>query len=146
MTDKPTTKKPDSKYKIGEDAARAQLDMLYAYYEIDFDELPKELGTALKATDLKLLKSVRLGRVEIGVDSNNVIKVVQNIRNGEQLIYREIDGKAKVAMGGKDEKDSYGKAYALMGSLCGSGETAITQLKSHDLSVVECLGTVFLQA
>ena len=42
MTDKPTTKKPDSKYKIGEDAARAQLDMLYAYYEIDFDELPKE--------------------------------------------------------------------------------------------------------
>ena len=133
-------------YKIGKEAAREQLDMLYDYYEIDFDELPKELGTALKATDLKLLKSVRLGRVEISMDEQNVIKVVQNIRNGDPLIYREIDGQAKVAMGGKDEKDHYGKAYALMGSLCGLGETAIIKLKSHDLSVVECLGTVFLQA
>lgn len=145
MTDN-ITKIADSKYKLGKDAARAQLDMLYAYYEIDFSELPEKLSTVLKATDLKLLKSVRLGRVEIGVDSNNVIKVTQNIRNGEQLIYREIDGKAKVAMGSKDENDSYGKAYALMGSLCGIGEAGITQLKSHDLSVVECLGTVFLQA
>ena len=145
MTDN-ITKIKDSKYKIGKDAARAQLDMLYAYYEIDFDELPKELGTALKATDLKLLKSVRLGRVEISVDENNAIKVIQNIRNGDPLVYREIDGAAKVAMGGKDEKDSYGKAYALMGSLCGLGESAIIKLKSHDLSVVECLGTVFLQA
>ena len=133
-------------YKIGKEAAREQLDMLYDYYEIDFDELPKELGTALKATDLKLLKSVRIGRVEISMDEQNVIKVVQNIRNGDPLIYREIDGQAKVAMGGKDEKDHYGKAYALMGSLCGLGETAIIKLKSHDLSVVECLGTVFLQA
>ena len=133
-------------YKIGKEAAREQLDMLYDYYEIDFDELPKELGTALKATDLKLLKSVRLGRVEISMDEQNVIKVVQNIRNGDPLIYREIDGQAKVAMGDKDEKDHYGKAYALMGSLCGLGETAIIKLKSHDLSVVECLGTVFLQA
>ena len=133
-------------YKIGKEAAREQLNMLYDYYEIDFDELPKELGTALKATDLKLLKSVRIGRVEISMDEQNVIKVVQNIRNGDPLIYREIDGQAKVAMGGKDEKDHYGKAYALMGSLCGLGETAIIKLKSHDLSVVECLGTVFLQA
>lgn len=145
MTDN-ITKIADSKYKLGKDAARAQLDMLYAYYEIDFDELPEKLSVALKATDLKLLKSVRLGRIEIGVDSNNVIKVVQNIRSGEQLVYREIDGKAKVAMGNKDENDSYGKAYALMGSLCGIGEAGVTQMKSHDLSVVECLGTVFLQA
>jgi len=145
MVDK-VTKLADSKFKIGSDAARAQLDMLYAYYEIDFDELPKEQGNALKATDLKLLKSVRLGRIEIGVNSNNVITVVQNTRNGEQLVYREIDGKAKVAMGNKGENDSYGKAYALMGSLCGVGEAGVTQLKSHDLSVVECLGTVFLLA
>jgi hypothetical protein len=140
------TKIADSKFKIGKEAARAQLDTLYEYYEIDFNELPEELGKALRATDLKLLKSVRLGRVEISLDDNSIIKVVQNIRSGEPLEYREIDGQAKVAMGGKDEKDHYGKAYALMGALCGLGETAITQLKSHDLSVAECLGTVFLQA
>ena len=133
-------------YKIGKEAAREQLDTLYDYYEIDFSELPKDVGKALRAVDLKLLKSVRLGRVEISTDENGVIKVVQNLRNNDQLIYKEIDGKAKVAMGGKDENDSYGKAYALMGSLCGVGEAGVTQLKSHDLSVVECLGTVFLQA
>jgi len=146
MTDKTKAEKPVSKFKVSAESAREQLDMLYEYYEIDFDELPEKLGTALKATDLKLLKSVRLGRIEISLDGQNTIKVVQNIRSGDQLVYKEIDGKAKVAMGGKDENDSYGRAYALMGALCGVGEAGISQLKSHDLSVVECLGTVFLQA
>ena len=136
----------DSRFKLGTEAAREQLNVLYDYYEIDFSELPEKLKTALEATDKKLLKSVRLGRVEISLDEKNIVKVVQTIRNGEPLVYREIDGAAKVAMGSKDENDAYGKAYALMGALCGLGETAITQLKSHDLSVVECLGTVFLQA
>ena len=132
--------------KVSAEAAREQLDVLYSYYEIDFDDMPEKLGEALKATDRKLVKAVQKGRIEIGTDDNGIIKVTQHIRNGEPLEYREIDGSAKIAMGGKDENDSYGKAYALMGSLCGLGETAITQLKSHDLSVVECLGTVFLQA
>ena len=140
------TQMADSKLKVGEEAAREQLDMLYDYYEIDFNDLPEKLKTALEATDKKLLKSVRRGRIEVSLDEKNIIKVVQNIRSGEPLVYREIDGAAKVAMGNKDENDAYGKAYALMGALCGLGETAITQLKSHDLSVVECLGTVFLQA
>ena len=140
------TQMADSKFKIGAEAAREQLNVLYDYYEIDFSELPPALKTVLEATDKKLLKSVRMGRVEVSLDEKDIIKVVQNIRSGEPLVYREIDGAAKVAMGNKDEKDAYGKAYALMGALCGLGETAITQLKSHDLSVVECLGTVFLQA
>ena len=133
-------------YKLSEESARHQLDQLYEYYEIDFDDSPKEIATALRATDRKLVKAVRHGRVEIALDDKGIILVTQNIRNGEPLVYREIDGQAKVAMGSKDDGDAYGKAYALMGSLCGLGETAITQLKSHDLSVVECLGTVFLQA
>ena len=133
-------------YKLGEEAAREQLDQLYAYYEIDFDDLPEDLSRVMRATDKKLVKAVRLGRVEVTLDDKGIIQVTQNLRNGAPLVYREIDGQAKVAMGSKDDKDAYGKAYALMGSLCGLGETAITQLKSHDLSVVECLGTVFLQA
>lgn len=140
------TQMADSKFKVGAEAAREQLNVLYEYYEIDFDDLPVKLKTVLEATDKKLLKSVRMGRVEISLDDKNIIKVIQHIRNGEPLVYREIDGAAKVAMGNKDEQDAYGKAYALMGALCGLGEAAITQLKSHDLSVVECLGTVFLQA
>lgn len=133
-------------YKISEEAAREQLDALYGYYEIDFNDMPKALGEALKATDRKLVKAVRLGRIEVGTDDKGVIQVTQTTRNGEKLTYREIDGNAKIAMGGKDENDAYGKAYALMGSLSGVGEAGIQQLKSHDLSVVECLGTVFLQA
>ena len=133
-------------YKISEEAARVQLDELYDYYEIDIVGLPKAQKQATEAAGRKLLKAIRIGRVEINLDEDSVIRVKQNIRNGEPLIYREIDGKAKVAMSGKDEGDAYGRAYALMGSLCGLGETAIISLKSHDLSVVECLGMVFLQA
>lgn len=133
-------------YKLSEEVAREQLDVLYDYYEIVFNELPADLKPALEGADRKLLKAVRVGRLEVGVDGEGVIVVTQNLRGGEQLVYREIDGKAKVAMGGCDANDNYGKAYALMGSLCGLGETAIIKLKSHDLSIVECLGTVFLQA
>jgi len=134
-------------YKVSEESAREQLDAMYDYYEIDFDELPEKLAPVLKATDAKLLKAVRLGRVEMALGDDGVIVVTQHLRSGgDPLVYREIDGQAKVAMGAKDADDAYGKAYALMGALCGLGETAITKLKSHDLAVVECLGTVFLQA
>ena len=133
-------------YKISEDAAREQLDALFEYYEIETDELPDAQKKATEAAGLKLLKAIRIGRLEIDLDDDDIIRIKQNIRNGEPLIYREIDGKAKVAMSRKDDGDAYGKAYAMMGSLCGLGETAIISLKSHDLSVVECLGMVFLQA
>ncbi len=133
-------------YKISEEAAHEQVDMLYAYYEIDVDDLPDAQKQATEAAGRKLLKAVRIGRLEIDMDDSDVIRIKQNIRNGEPLTYREIDGKAKVAMSRKDDGDAYGRAYALMGSLCGLGETAIVSLKSHDLAVVECLGMVFLQA
>ena len=133
-------------YKISEEAAIEQIDVLFDYYEIDIAGLPKAQKQATEAARRKLIKAIRIGRVEVGLDADGIIAVKQNIRNGEPLIYREIDGKAKVAMSGKDDGDAYGRAYAMMGSLCGLGETAIISLKSHDLSVVECLGMVFLQA
>lgn len=133
-------------YKISEEAAAEQIDALFDYYEIDLNELPGAQKKATEAARGKLLRATRLGRVEIDLDDDGVIRVKQNIRNGEPLTYREIDGKAKVAMSGKDADDAYGRAYAMMGSLCGLGETAVISLKSHDLTVVECLGMVFLQA
>ena len=33
----------DSKFKLGAEAAREQLDVLYDYYEIDLSELPDKL-------------------------------------------------------------------------------------------------------
>ena len=133
-------------YKISEEAAIEQIDVLFDYYEIDIAGLPKAQKQVTEAARRKLIKAIRIGRVEVGLDADGIIAVKQNIRNGEPLIYREIDGKAKVAMSGKDDGDAYGRAYAMMGSLCGLGEAAIISLKSHDLSVVECLGMVFLQA
>lgn len=135
-----------AEYKLSEEAAQEQLDSLLDYYEIELEDLPEAQRQAVKASVRKLVKAIRIGRLEIDFDGNGAVVVRQNIRAGEPLTYREIDGKAKVAMGNKEANDSYGRAYALMGSLCGLGETAISQLKGPDLSLVETLGVVFLQA
>ena len=135
-----------AEFKISEDAAREQMDVLYDYYEIDLDSLDGDVRSAVKQSEQKLVKAIRIGRLEIALNDDGVITVTQHVRGGEVLEYREIDGKAKVAMGSKEAGDHYGRAYALMGSLCGHGDAVIIKLKGPDLSTVECLGTVFLQA
>jgi plasmid stabilization system protein ParE len=132
------------KYKISSQNARIQLEKMFDYYEIDIDEIEdKELKRAIKGGYERLVKAIRLGRLEINLEDG--IKIIQTTRNsGTKITYREIDGVAKSAMAGKEEKDYYGKSYALMGSLCDLGEAAIKKLKGVDLSLVEVLGMIFL--
>jgi plasmid stabilization system protein ParE len=132
------------KYKISSKNARIQLEKMFDYYEIDIDEIEeKELKRAIKGGYERLVKAIRLGRLEINLEDG--IKIIQTTRNsGTKITYREIDGVAKSAMAGKEEKDYYGKSYALMGSLCDLGEAAIKKLKGVDLSLAEVLGMIFL--
>jgi plasmid stabilization system protein ParE len=132
------------KYKVSSQNARIQLEKMFDYYEIDIDEIEdKELKRAIKGGYERLVKAIRLGRLEINLEDG--IKIIQTTRNsGTKITYREIDGVAKSAMAGKEEKDYYGKSYALMGSLCDLGEAAIKKLKGVDLSLVEVLGMIFL--
>ena len=114
------------------------------YYEVDLDDIEdKELKKSIKAGYRRLIKAIRLGRLEFNYDDG--IKVIQTTRaNNQKIEYREIDGEAKTAMASKDEKDFYGKSYALMGALSEWGESAIKSLKGVDLSLAEVLGMIFL--
>ena len=136
-------KNENEKYILSKDSAKNELQKMLDYYEIDIDEIEdKKLKDAIKSGYDRLIKAVRLGRLEVKTD--NEIKVIQTLRNDTKIEYREIDGKAKVQMAGKKEDDYYGKSYALMGSLSGLGENAISQLKGVDLSLAEVLGMIFL--
>ena len=135
------------KYKLSHETAEQQFNVLADYYEIDGEgatQAQKERADVIKA---KIIKAIRLGRVEISNEGG--IKVKQHLRNpaGEvaTIDYAEISGKAKIATGGKTENDHYGRIYALLGSVSGLGETAILSLKGVDLSLAECLGAYFLE-
>jgi Glu-tRNA(Gln) amidotransferase subunit E-like FAD-binding protein len=136
--------KMEDKYSLSKESAQAELRKMLDYYEIDIDEIEdKELKKAIKAGYDRLIKAVRLERLQVVTE--NGIKIIQTLKsNGSTVEYREIDGKSKMAMAGKDEKDYYGKSYALMGSLSGLGENVISNMKGVDLSLVETLGMIFL--
>ncbi|MCP4745034.1 MAG: hypothetical protein GY874_02680 [Desulfobacteraceae bacterium] len=134
-------------YKLSQESAQQQFALFTQYYELDPEHLPEEQEAAFNTAVGKILRAVRLGRVEIA--SEDGIKVRQHLRNpmGETstIDYAELSGKAKIAMKSKKDTDYYGRMYALLGSLSGLGETAVTGLKSVDLSLAECLGVLFLQ-
>jgi hypothetical protein len=134
----------ENKLKLSEKSAKENLQKMLDYYEIDIDDIEeKEVRRAVKSGLKRLIKSMMKGRLEIKIEEE--FQVIQTTKNGEKIIYREIDGKAKTSMANKEEKDYYGKSYALMGSLSNLGESAITSMKGVDLSLVEVLGMIFLQ-
>ncbi len=142
---KPEATKPDdTKYILSPESAANEIKKLFDYYEIELDEIEDaDLKKAIKMGYDRLIKAVRMGRLEIKVE--NGIHVIQHLRSGKtDISYREIDGKSKTSMAGKSKEDYYGKSYALMGSLSNLGEAAITQLKGVDLSLAEVLGLIFL--
>ena len=134
----------DSKYKLSEETAINEIEKMLEYYAIGVNEIKDEqLKSAIELGYERLIKAVRLGRLEIKLE--NGIQVIQTLRNGStKITYKEIDGNAKSAMAGKKPDDHYGKSYALMGSLSGLGESAIKQLRGVDLSLAEVLGLIFL--
>lgn len=139
-----------SKYKVSEEVAQDQLDLLIDYYDIDLDmknDADDVQRAALAAVE-KLKRYIRLGRVEITADDG--LTVIQHFKysKGEttSISYRVCDGKAKMAMSKAGEKDYSGKIYHLMASLGNVSPGDLAKLQAVDSNVVECLGAVFLTA
>jgi hypothetical protein len=133
-------------YKLSEQSAEDQLNLFLEYYELMEEDIPETQKSAFISACKRIIKAIRLGRLEItNVDG---IKIVQTLKNpigeSQTIEYGRIVGKAKIAMKGKVD-DDYGKMYALLGSLSGLGEVAIQKLEGPDLSIAECLGLLFLQ-
>ena len=131
-----------NEFKCSVETAQNELDKLFDYYEIDFDDQPTKQRDNIDAVNKKLIKFIRLGRLKINDEDG--LTCEQTLRNvSTTIVYRELNGKAKTAMGTKSEVDGNGRLYALMGALS-DGEEAILKLKGPDISLVECLAAVFM--
>ena len=132
-------------FKLSEESAKDQLQVFYDHYDIDLDSLPEDGKANLKLATDRLVRAIRTGHLEFMKDGT--IKQILRSPLGEcpEIIYGELSGNNKLAMKSKATTDLYGRIYALLGSLSGLGETAITKLKGADLSIAESVGILFLQ-
>ena len=135
-------------YKISEESAKEQFQIFLDYYgldEDDFDDSDVKAGMSLSRK--KLTRAIRKGMLEISNDKKLVVTQHLKAPKGEISVinYRIVNGTSKISMKSKSSKDTYGKIYALLGSLSDLGDMAIQKLEGADLGVAESLGTLFLQ-
>lgn len=136
--------KEEKKYQLSIESAKAELNKMMEYYEIDIDEIEDgNLKNAIQQGYDRAIKSIRHGRLHVKIE-NGEIKIIQKCKSGTELTYREIDGEAKTQMDGYPADAIYKRAYALLGSLSGVGESVIKKMKGVDLSLAEVLGLLFL--
>ncbi len=138
--------KNNDKYVLSTDAAEKEIEKIFDYYDIDVDEIEdKDAKKMIKASYDRLIKAVRMGRVE--VDRTDGLKVIHHLKDKpEVLTYKAPGALAKKAMAGKDPNDFYGKIYALMGACSELGEGAIDKIPANDLPILEVIGAIFLSA
>lgn len=138
---------PRAEFILSEESAVAEVVRLLTYYDIDVETISDaESKAAFERSLDALTKYVRTGTVEVTEDADSRLSVVQHLPSGATLTYGELGAKHKLAMDRVPREESYKRIYALMGSLCGLGPTAIEKLSAKDLAVVEVLGTVFSNA
>ena len=134
--------------KLSEESAREQVDLLLDYYGVVTEERFKdeELRKNFEATLDVMTSHVCRGRIVISL-SDGDLKVVQHLKfmkdgDATTIDYGIISVKNKQQSDTAGEK-KYTRLVALMGSVSGLGERAISELKGTDMSVMECIGAVF---
>ena len=130
-------------YKISEESAEELVREVLDHYEIDPQRNDPEQEKIVEETLNDLLKAYRRGALENRKDDNG-LTVIQHLKNGKNLEYRELGGKDRICMEGFDNTRPYSRSYAILGKLCGLGEDAIMKLKGQDWKTAETLAVVFM--
>lgn len=144
----------DHQDKIDPKRAGEIVQEFFNYYEIDLDDLDDDSQAQMLKAQKRLIKSVRLGRLEFnlvpskktGLDEMIITQHLKRpFANGIAVIhYGEIGGRAKVAMKGAVENDTAGKMQCLMGALAGMSRGIMSDLTGPDYSLMESLSAIFL--
>lgn len=137
--------KPD--YRLSEEAALDNLGLLLERYRIDVEKIADKTDRQNFESVLdRTVEHIRLGLVEVKITDGKFV-VVQHMSGnaGTMLEYGEIGCTQKKCTDGYKSEDRYAMICALMGSLSGIGEAGIEKLKGIDMSVMECLGAIFLK-
>ncbi len=131
-------------YKLSEEAAQDQVDIIFGYYGFDLDDLEGDAKKAIQQAVRKILKGVRLGHIEISNDDD--LKIVQHLQRPpgdiRELVYGPVNGKSKLSM--KENVSNHERCYQFIGCITKIGAKAISNLSIIDLKYCENLGALFL--
>lgn len=149
----------DEKYILGEEAAEDQLQLFLDWYDIcreDFisSDEGESSSTWYDKITSRLKRAIRKGLVEIkeentkdGSPTLNVYQTLTRKIPGVEspICYKEISGRAKLALKGSAKTGQFAQIYLYLGGLCGEGEKVFHNMAGRDGAIAECLGFLFLQ-
>lgn len=130
----------EEEYKLSEESAKEQLDLLLDFYDVDLFSVDKT-GEMKETIERKLVNAIRQGKLEIENTSEEFL-VKQNLRNGKQFVYHELTGMAKVQM--ERFKGQTERLYGLLAILSKKPITEIQKFSGSDVSIAEYLALIFL--
>ena len=130
-------------YKISEESAEKLVREVLDFYEIDPSRSDREQEKVLEESLNDLQKAYRRGALENKLDDVKGFCIIQHLKNGDTLTYREMKGKDRVVMDGFDNSKAFARTNAILGKLCGYGEDAITKLSGRDWETARTLALVF---
>jgi hypothetical protein len=158
-------KKEKSKFVLEPKNAKAVIDEIFEYYELELEDLASdaeaggidiqdsgdedEAYKATKQTYKRLVRFARRGRIE--VEDGQQFLIVQHFRkplsDGRTTVkWYPPNAKAKVAMKRANEKDAHGRMLYFMAALCPEqrfDHNVLGDLEGPDMSLMECLASVF---
>jgi len=138
-------KEKEGEYKLSEESAEEQVRELLDFYEIDPPEINSDINPVEEQLD-ELMKAYRRGEIENKHDETSGFCVIQHLKNGKVLTYRELKGKDRIAFEGYSENKHISKIHSILGKLCGYGEDAIEKLNGRDWRNARAIALVFTMA
>lgn len=133
--------------RISVEAAEAQFSEWLEYLDIDFEDIEIENGPeAAKTLKNGLIRSIRRGRLEVGVDGDG-FHVTQHLKipigSTAQIVYRDKLGNARLAV--DKVKATYRNAQMMqfMSTLSGLPVPEFAKLKGADATALGRISTIF---
>ncbi len=125
---------------ISEENARKQFDSFLNFYDVDLDLIDED-GKIKEMVERKLIKAIQKGKVEID-DSSEEFLVRQKLRNGDEFVYHELDGRAKIKM--DTYKGKHERLYGLLAVLSKQNISKVSVMSGPDLAIAEYISMIFL--
>jgi len=142
--------------KLGVDVAKAQMELFFDWYDIDFQEMyqaakgSKDEAT-IKAVENKLIRAIRQGRVEIKgvtVGDEPSLQVFQHLDHEvlgkTEIIYEEVTGRARAAAKTVKDANDTARLYQFLGILSRDGASIFEKLRGADIGATDAIGFLFL--
>jgi hypothetical protein len=133
--------KKEPEYKISEEMGRAAVLEFVSFYDVEFGDKPDKNFDGLMDD---LVKYYRMGLLENRKDDNLGFCVVQHLKSGQDLTYREMKGSDRLVADRFDVKTEVNeKVNAILGKLSGLGDDAIMKLMRDDRRAALLVATIF---